>query len=83
MAELERETGEVPGLLGLDFEHDQIFSKVQLHAAIQPLIEHARKGGMVTVNCSPHNPWLNDESDILNHPGVWTDTRTLGGNAKK
>jgi len=83
VAELERQTGEVPGMIGLDFEHDQIFSQEQLHAAIQPLIEHARKGGMVTINWAPHSPWLNDESDIQNHPGVWTDTRTLGDNGKK
>jgi|GEM_PF-319217 len=80
-AELERETGEVPGLLGLDFEHDLIFSEAQLHAAIQPLIEHAGKGGMVTVNWSPHSPWLNDETDIEGNPGVWSDTRTTDGKA--
>lgn len=80
-AELELQTGEVPGLLGLDFEHDQIYTEAQLHAAVQPLIEHAQAGGMVTVNWSPHSPWLNDETDIENNPGVWSDTRTTGGQA--
>ncbi len=79
---LEQQTGEAPGVIGLDYEHDRIFTSAELSAANQVLIEHWQKGGLVTINWSPHNPWLNDESDLDNHPGTWTDTRNAGDNLK-
>ncbi len=41
------------------------------------LVEHWRKGGLVTVNWSPHSPWVNDESDISARVGRWTDSRAI------
>ena len=69
---------ETPGMIGLDYEHDQIFRPDQLSAANKVLIAHWQKGGLVTINWSPHNPWINDESDLINHPGMWSDTRSVG-----
>jgi mannan endo-1,4-beta-mannosidase len=64
------------GMIGLDYEHDRIFTPEQLANANKVLIAHWQKGGLVTVNWSPHNPWINDESDIYNNPGDWQNTRT-------
>jgi len=82
---LTNETGELPGMIGLDYEHDRIYRPDQLSAANQVLIDYWQKGGLVTINWSPHSPWLNDEADLINHPGMWTDTRTtssVGSNIK-
>ncbi len=82
VAALEQQTGELPGLLGLDYEHDQIFSADELLAANQVLIQHWQKGGLVTINWSPLNPWLNDELDLVARPGIWSDTRNVDANLK-
>lgn len=79
---LAQQTGETPGLLGLDYEYDHIFRPDQLSAANKALIAHWQKGGLVTINWSPHNPWLNDESDLAGHPGTGTDTRNSGDSLK-
>ena len=65
---LQQQTGELPGMIGLDYEHDRIYSADELLAANQILIQHWKKGGLVTINWSPINPWLNDEMNIPNHP---------------
>jgi mannan endo-1,4-beta-mannosidase len=75
---LQQQSGQTPGLVGLDYEHDHIFTPAQLSEANRVLIAHWNSGGLVTLNWSPHSPWLNDESDIANHAGTWTDTRTQG-----
>ena len=82
VAALEQQTGELPGMLGLDYEHDKIFSVDELLSANQVLIKHWQKGGLVTINWSPQNPWLNDELDLVRHPGIWTDTRNVDANLK-
>jgi mannan endo-1,4-beta-mannosidase len=79
---LTTQTGQTPGMLGLDYEHDLIFTPEQLSSANKVLIAHWQQGGLVTINWSPHNPWLNDESDLTGHPGIWTDTRNTGDNLK-
>ena len=79
---LEKQTGELPGLLGLDYEYDQIFTSQQLSAANRVLIAHWQQGGLVTINWSPHSPWLNDESNLAGHPGSGDDTRTSGDHMK-
>jgi len=63
------ETGEWVGMIGIDYEYDQIFTPAELSAANQYLIEYANAGGLITINLSPQNPWVNDEMDILNNPG--------------
>ena len=79
---LEQQTGETPGMIGLDYEQDGIFTDDQLLAANQVLIKHWKAGGLVTINWSPLNPWLNDELDLSNQHGSWTDTRNQGDNLK-
>ena len=79
---LEQQTGELPGMIGLDYEQDSIFTADELLAANQVLIQHWKAGGLVTINWSPLNPWLNDELDLVNHRGIWTDTRNQDNNLK-
>lgn len=69
-------TGKVPAILGLDYEHDRIYSPSQLSSANATLIAHAKAGGIVTINWAPLSPWVNDASDLINHPGDWLETRT-------
>ncbi|QSI77589.1 glycoside hydrolase family 26 protein [Niveibacterium microcysteis] len=79
---LEASSGELPGIVGLDYEHDEIFTPERLAAANKVLIAHWQKGGLVTINWSPQSPWLNDESDLAGNRGVWSNTRQTGDNMK-
>lgn len=76
---LAEETGHYVGVVGVDYEHDQVFTPAQLSIANDVMIEHERRGGLVAVTWSPLSPWLNDELDIEGNPGFWTDTRTDAG----
>lgn len=80
---LYRQTGKTPAVIGIDYEHDRIFTPEELREANSVLISHAQKGGLVTINWAPISPWLNDETDLQNRPGNWQDTRAsaLGGKA--
>jgi len=82
IGDLAAQTGKYPGMIGVDYEHDRIFTQEQLSACNAVLIDYWNKGGLVTVNWAPHNPWLNNESDIINNYGVWTDTRNKDDNMK-
>jgi hypothetical protein len=72
---VQQTSGQTPGMVGLDYEHDSIYTPEQLSLANQRLIEHWKRGGLVTISWSPHSPWLNDERDIAGHPGEWADTQ--------
>lgn len=76
---LQTQTGELPAIVGLDYEYDRIFTPEQLSAANQKLIAHWQAGGLVTINWSPNNPWWNDESDLVHNIGGGDLTRTYGG----
>jgi mannan endo-1,4-beta-mannosidase len=76
---LAADTGQRVGVVGLDYEHDQVFTPEQLATGNSVLVEHERRGGLVAVTWSPLSPWLNDERDIEGNPGLWTDTRTDAG----
>ncbi len=80
--DLNTATGKYVGILGVDYEHDRIFTPAELSQCNKVLIDYWNKGGLITVNWSPHNPWLNDESDIAHNHGVWTDTRNKDDNLK-
>jgi mannan endo-1,4-beta-mannosidase len=80
--DLNTATGKYVGILGVDYEHDQIFTPEELSQCNKTLINYWNNGGLITINWSPHNPWLNDESDIAYNHGVWTDTRNKGDNLK-
>lgn len=73
---VQQSSGQTPGMVGVDYEHDGIYTPEQLSLANQRLIEHWQRGGLVTISWSPHSPWLNDERDIAGHPGEWADTQT-------
>lgn len=50
-------TTHLPGLVSIDYEHDQIFTLDQLKQANQKLIDHWKAGGLVSISWSPKNPW--------------------------
>lgn len=79
---LEKQTGQMPGIIGVDYEHNKIATSDQLKQTNKILIDYWNAGGLITINWSPHNPWWNDESNISKNPGVWTDTRTSGGDMR-
>ena len=83
IVELEKQTGEAPGIIGVDYEHNKIATPDQLHEVNKKLIAYWQAGGLVSINWSPQNPWWNDESDLTQNPGVWTNTRTTGGDMSK
>lgn len=83
VVELEKQTGEAPGIIGVDYEHNKIATPEQLSLVNKRLIAWWQSGGLVAINWSPQNPWWNDESDIANKPGFWTFTRTSGGDMSK
>ena len=70
VAKLHDDAGKWVGMVGVDYEHDKIFRSEQLSQANAVLIDHWKKGGLVTVNWSPQNPWLNDESDLTANQGT-------------
>ncbi len=80
--DLRTATGKYVGILGVDYEHDRIFTPAELSQCNKVLIDYWNRGGLITINWSPHNPWLNDESDIAHNHGVWTDTRNKDDNLK-
>lgn len=76
---LQKATGEAPGMIGVDYEHDKIATPAQLSSVNKILISYWNTGGLISINWAPHNPWWNDEMDIANNPGIWSHTRTKGG----
>lgn len=74
-------TGKAPAVLGLDYEHDRIYSLAQLSSANATLIKHAQAGGIITINWAPLSPWVNDGRDLVSHPGDWLETRTALNNS--
>jgi mannan endo-1,4-beta-mannosidase len=66
---LHDKTGEWPGIIGVDYEWARAFTPAQLSDANEVLINYAQNGGMVMVTFTPQNPWVNDESDLVNNPG--------------
>ncbi len=75
IGELHAQSGKFTGIIGLDYEHDKIFTSAELSEANAVLIDYWNNGGLVAINWSPQSPWLNDESDIDSDPGVWSNTR--------
>ncbi|PUA30490.1 MAG: hypothetical protein B0W54_08390 [Cellvibrio sp. 79] len=80
---LQQATGEAPGIIGVDYEHDKIATPAQLSAVNKTLIEYWNSGGLISINWAPHNPWWNDEKNIIDNPGIWNHTRTNGGDMSK
>jgi mannan endo-1,4-beta-mannosidase len=68
---LHAQTGKWVGILGVDYEFAQVFTADELSQTNKVLIDYAGKGGLITINLTPQNPWLNDESDLVHNPGTW------------
>jgi mannan endo-1,4-beta-mannosidase len=66
---LHDKTGEWPGIIGVDYEWARSFTPAQLSDANEVLINYAHNGGIVMVTFTPQNPWVNDETDLVNNPG--------------
>jgi mannan endo-1,4-beta-mannosidase len=54
---LNEETGFWPGMIGVDYEYTNRFTIEQLSECNQYLIDYWNKGGLITINWAPHNPW--------------------------
>lgn len=57
VARLKALTNKTPAVIGLDYEFLRVFDADALAAANEVLIAHAKRGGIVTINWSPLNPW--------------------------
>jgi len=73
--DLYEDTDKWVGILGVDYGHDRIYTLEELSAANDILIDYWNKGGLVAITWVPLNPWVNDELDLENNPGTWTDSR--------
>jgi mannan endo-1,4-beta-mannosidase len=73
---LDKTVGRLPYVIGLDYEHDKIYTLDELKKANEVLIQHTQRGGLVTINWSPLSPWINDERNLSSNSGNWQDTRT-------
>lgn len=56
-------TTHTPGLVAIDYEHDEIFTLEQLKQANEKLKAHWKEGGLVSISWTPRNPW--DSSTLL------------------
>jgi len=57
---LHDQTGYWPGMIGVDYEYTHRFTIDQLHECNQYLIDYWNKGGLITINWAPHNPWTDN-----------------------
>lgn len=75
---LYKQTGQYPGMIGIDYGYMREFSLDELVEANQYLIDYWNKGGLVTINWSPTNPWgdKNTYEDIRTKYGG-TDLKKL------
>lgn len=71
VVELYNKTGKWVSIVSVDYEYMKIFSPEELSNANKVLISHWKRGGLITINFSPQNPWINDESGIINNPKTW------------
>lgn len=54
---LHEKTGFWPGMIGVDYEYTNRFTPEQLSECNKYLIDYWEKGGLITINWAPHNPW--------------------------
>jgi mannan endo-1,4-beta-mannosidase len=71
IVELYNRTGKWVSMAGVDYEFSKLFTADELYQTNKVLINHWKKGGLITINFTPHNPWINDESDLVGNPGSW------------
>jgi hypothetical protein len=51
-------------MVGIDYEHDRLFSRQELSEANAVLIAHWKAGGLVTINWAPFNPWVTQDNGV-------------------
>ena len=65
---LHEATGFWPGMIGVDYEYTYRFTPEQLSECNKSLIDYWNKGGLITINWAPHNPWTDkgtrDQSEV-------------------
>jgi mannan endo-1,4-beta-mannosidase len=71
IADLHEKTGKWVGIVGIDYEYMKVYSPNELSKANKVLIAHWKKGGLVTINFSPQNPWFNDEAVMIKNSKTW------------
>jgi mannan endo-1,4-beta-mannosidase len=71
VAGLYEQTGKWVGMVGVDYEFMKVFTPAELTVANRVLIDHWKKGGLVTVNFSPVNPWVSTEADMGRYREPW------------
>jgi len=64
--ELYNETEYWPGMIGVDYEYTNRFTPAQLSECNRFLIDYWNKGGLITINWAPHNPWTDNGTRDLN-----------------
>jgi mannan endo-1,4-beta-mannosidase len=69
IVELHRTTGKWVGMVGVDYEYMREFTPAELSRTNRYLIEHWRRGGLVTVNFTPTNPF-HSTGNVYDHTGV-------------
>lgn len=53
---LYKSTGKYPAILAVDYEYAKIFTPQELHQTNMKLIDHWKKGGLVTINWTARHP---------------------------
>ncbi len=71
IVKLYKKTGRYVGMVSVDYEYMKLYSPEELSAANKVLIGHWQRGGLVTVNVSPINPWIMDDAGSVRAPKTW------------
>ncbi len=53
---LQKSAGKYPSMLAVDYEYAKIFTKEELHQTNLKLVDHWKKGGLVTINWTARHP---------------------------
>ncbi len=69
IVEMHRRTGKWIGMVGVDYEYMKEYSPAELSRTNKYLIEHWRRGGLVTINFTPTNPF-HSKGSVYNHNNV-------------
>ena len=76
--QLHEDAGRWMALVGADYGRLGDATPLDLSATNQPLIEHWRRGGLVTVTWHARNPWTDGDARDKTLPGPLTDLITDG-----
>lgn len=68
---LHEATGYWPGMIGVDYEYTNRFTPEQLSECNTYLIDYWNKGGLITINWAPHNPWTDGGTRDQSIVKIW------------